>query len=134
MLTSELPTGPAREECCCSLQHPLHCPPFPTTTIIVGDSITKYVCFFNAITHCYPETKVVGIVEKLSQLLTSLPPSITGVIIHVGTNKTALSQSERTKKDFKELFNLLKNWTVCLGQCPPCPCCLTVQIVSADCH
>ncbi|CAJ1055557.1 Borealin%2C partial [Xyrichtys novacula] len=29
-------------------------PLFPPTTLIIGDSITRYIRFFNAITHCFP--------------------------------------------------------------------------------
>ncbi len=75
-------------------------PLFPPTTLIVGDSITRDICYFSAITRCYPKAKVKDITGKLPGLLESLPFSVARVIVHVGGNDTSCQQSERTKKDF----------------------------------
>ncbi|KAL7395671.1 hypothetical protein ABVT39_021141 [Epinephelus coioides] len=61
-------------------------PLFSPTTLIVGDSITRNIRFFNAATHCFPGATVPVILEKLPGLLRSLPSSITQVLIHVGCN------------------------------------------------
>lgn len=83
-------------------------PLFSPTILIIGDSITRNVRFFNSVTHCFPGATVPVIQQKLQGLLPSLPSSIKRVIIHVGTNDTALQQS-LTKSDFNHLFNFLKH-------------------------
>ncbi|KAL7390654.1 hypothetical protein ABVT39_025097 [Epinephelus coioides] len=65
--------------------------------------------FFNATTHCFPGATVPVIVDKLPELLHSLPSSINWLIFHLGSDDTARRQSEQTKMDFVALFNLLKN-------------------------
>uniref|UniRef100_A0A3B5B1B8 SGNH hydrolase-type esterase domain-containing protein n=1 Tax=Stegastes partitus TaxID=144197 RepID=A0A3B5B1B8_9TELE len=77
-----------------------HLPPRPLfrpTTLIVGNSIIRNVHFFNATTRCFLGASV------------SIPPSVCHVVIHVGMNDTARRQSERTKKDFMDLFALLES-------------------------
>ncbi|CAJ1052995.1 uncharacterized protein LOC115567150 [Xyrichtys novacula] len=81
---------------------------FPPTTLIVGDSITQGIRFFNATTHSFPGATVADIITKLPGLLQSLPPSIHRIIVHVGTNDTAHKQSELTKMDFKSLLHILQ--------------------------
>ncbi|CAJ1053420.1 uncharacterized protein LOC115567150 [Xyrichtys novacula] len=83
-------------------------PLFPPTTLIVGDSITRGIRFFNATTHSFPGATVADIITKLPGLLQSLPPSIHRIIVHVGTNDTAHKQSELTKMDFKSLLHILQ--------------------------
>lgn len=87
-------------------------PLFPPTTIIVGDSIIRHVHFFNAKTHCFPGATVSKIVQELPSLLQSMPPTIHRAVIHVGTNDMSQARSELTKRDFKELFNVLKPWII----------------------
>ncbi|KAL7382253.1 hypothetical protein ABVT39_019537 [Epinephelus coioides] len=84
-------------------------PLFSPTTLIVGDSITRNIRYFNAATHCFPGATVPVILEKLPGLLRSLPSSITRVLIHVGCNDTSRQQSELTKKDFNALFRFLND-------------------------
>ncbi|KAF3844483.1 hypothetical protein F7725_007646, partial [Dissostichus mawsoni] len=82
-------------------------PLFAPTTLIIGDSITRNLRFFNAATRCLPGATVPVILEKLPGLLHSLPSSVNRLIVHVGSNDTARQQSELTKNDFEKLFNLL---------------------------
>lgn len=84
-------------------------PLFPPTTLIVGDSIMRNIRFFNATTHCFPGATVTKIMNKLPDLLRTLPSSTEQVIIHVGTNDLARGQSELVKRDFNYLFGLLRN-------------------------
>uniref|UniRef100_A0A7N6AHW4 SGNH hydrolase-type esterase domain-containing protein n=1 Tax=Anabas testudineus TaxID=64144 RepID=A0A7N6AHW4_ANATE len=79
-------------------------PLFSPTTLIVGDSITRQIRFFNAATHCFPGATVPVILDKLPSLLDSLPSSIVRVIVHVGSCDTTRQHSELTKKDFNALF------------------------------
>lgn len=84
-------------------------PLFPPTTLIIGDSITRDIGFANATTHCLPGATVPAILDKLLDLLPSLPSSIIRIVLHVGTNDTSRRESELTKKDFNFLFNVLKD-------------------------
>ncbi|KAL7374432.1 hypothetical protein ABVT39_000429 [Epinephelus coioides] len=83
-----------------------HTPPprplFPSTTLIISDSITRDIRFINAITHCFPGATVRFIHDKLLDILPSLPTSVTKIVVHVGCNNT--SQSERTIADFNLLL------------------------------
>uniref|UniRef100_A0A3P9LE71 SGNH hydrolase-type esterase domain-containing protein n=1 Tax=Oryzias latipes TaxID=8090 RepID=A0A3P9LE71_ORYLA len=78
-------------------------------SLIIGDSITRNIRYFNAVTRCFPGAKVKDILQKLPDLLPSLPSTITRIIVHVGTNDTTRQQSEVTKLDFLDLFLVLKN-------------------------
>ncbi|XP_030249301.1 uncharacterized protein LOC115567150 [Sparus aurata] len=82
-------------------------PLFPPTTLIIGDSITRNIRFFNATTCCLPGATVLDILEKLPRLLQSLPSSITRLVMHVGTNDTARGASELTKHAFISLLDFL---------------------------
>ena len=82
-------------------------PLFPPTTLIIGDSITRHLRFYNARTVCMPGARVNTITEALTGMLPSLPTSIQRIIVHVGTNDTSRKQSEVTKMDFQRLFSLL---------------------------
>uniref|UniRef100_A0A672FPL3 SGNH hydrolase-type esterase domain-containing protein n=1 Tax=Salarias fasciatus TaxID=181472 RepID=A0A672FPL3_SALFA len=84
-------------------------PLFSPTTLLVGDSSIRNIRFFNAITRCIPGATVPTILHGLPELLQSLPSTVRRVIVHVGTNDTARRQSEVTKQDFKDLFNLLES-------------------------
>uniref|UniRef100_A0A3P8VXL9 SGNH hydrolase-type esterase domain-containing protein n=1 Tax=Cynoglossus semilaevis TaxID=244447 RepID=A0A3P8VXL9_CYNSE len=77
--------------------------------LIIGDSITQDICFINAATHCFPGATVPDILDKLLEIMHSLPTSIKRIIVHVGTNDTTRRESERTKNDFKLLFDALKS-------------------------
>uniref|UniRef100_A0A3B3CSV3 SGNH hydrolase-type esterase domain-containing protein n=1 Tax=Oryzias melastigma TaxID=30732 RepID=A0A3B3CSV3_ORYME len=83
-------------------------PLFPPTTLIIGDSIIRNICFANATTCCYPGATVSVILDKLLYLLPELPPTIIRIIIHVGANEIRRRESELTKKDFLLLFDILK--------------------------
>ena len=88
------------------------CPPrplFPPTTLIIGDSITRNLRFFNATTHCFPGATVPVILAKLPGLLRSLPPSVHRIIVHVGCVDASHRQSEITKTHFNKLFQLLNS-------------------------
>ena len=90
--------------------HPIPLRPlFTPDTMLVGDSITRNIRFFNATTHCFPGATVPVILDKLPGLLHSLPSFVNRLIVHLGSNDTARRQSELTKMDFNALFNLLKN-------------------------
>ena len=82
-------------------------PLFSPTTLLIGDSIIRNCRFFNASTVCLPGATVSTILDKLPDLLSSAPPTVDRVIVHVGTNDTALQHSETTKQDFLELFEFL---------------------------
>ncbi|CAJ1069735.1 hypothetical protein D4764_12G0010930 [Xyrichtys novacula] len=87
----------------------MHPPPlFPSTTLIIGDSIIRGIRYFNAITRSFPGATVADITAKLPGLLQSLPASIHRIIVHVGTNDSAHQQSEQTKKDFRTLLDSLQ--------------------------
>ncbi|CAJ1055531.1 uncharacterized protein LOC126383485 isoform X2 [Xyrichtys novacula] len=60
------------------------CPLSPPTMLIIGDSITRYIRFFSAITHCFPGATVPVILDKLLNLLPSLPSLVTKIVLHVG--------------------------------------------------
>uniref|UniRef100_A0A3P9LXI4 SGNH hydrolase-type esterase domain-containing protein n=1 Tax=Oryzias latipes TaxID=8090 RepID=A0A3P9LXI4_ORYLA len=84
-------------------------PLFPPTTLIVGDCITRNIRYTNAILRCFPGAKAKDLLEKLPEVLLSLPTSVIRIVVHTGTNDTALQQSEIIKKEFRELFTLLSN-------------------------
>jgi len=84
-------------------------PLFAPTTLLIGDSITRNIRFFNAATRCLPGPTVPVILDKLPGLLHSLPSSVNQLIFHVVSNDTARQQSELTKNDFEKLFNLLRS-------------------------
>lgn len=90
-----------------SLHLPCPRPLFPPTTLIVGDSIVRDICFFNAVTRCVPGATVSDILTGLRRLLPTLPSSIRRIIVHVGTNDTALKRSEVTKSDFTDMLRFL---------------------------
>uniref|UniRef100_A0A7N8YAA9 SGNH hydrolase-type esterase domain-containing protein n=1 Tax=Mastacembelus armatus TaxID=205130 RepID=A0A7N8YAA9_9TELE len=77
---------------------------FPRTTSIIGDSIIRKICFFNATTHCFPGATASDILDMLTA-----NTSIIRVIVHIGTCDTSFYRSELTKKYFISLFNLLSN-------------------------
>uniref|UniRef100_A0A8C5CP56 SGNH hydrolase-type esterase domain-containing protein n=1 Tax=Gadus morhua TaxID=8049 RepID=A0A8C5CP56_GADMO len=88
--------------------HPLVSP----TTLIVGDSITRNICFFNATTRCFPGAKVSTILDKLPELINSLPSSIHRVIVHTGYNDMSVfisgplpTMTQRPER-FSRLLNL----------------------------
>lgn len=83
-------------------------PLFSPTTLLVGDSITRNLRYFNVATHCFPGATVPVILEKLPELLLSLPPSIERVIVHIRSNDAHRGESEVTKGLFNKLFNYLK--------------------------
>ena len=82
-------------------------PLFAPTALLVGDSIIRHCKFFNATTHCFPGATVRTILDNLPTLLQSAPPTINKIIVHVGTNDITRRQSEKTKSDFKDLFEFL---------------------------
>nr|XP_057928423.1 uncharacterized protein LOC131129192 isoform X1 [Doryrhamphus excisus]XP_057928424.1 uncharacterized protein LOC131129192 isoform X1 [Doryrhamphus excisus]XP_057928425.1 uncharacterized protein LOC131129192 isoform X1 [Doryrhamphus excisus]XP_057928426.1 uncharacterized protein LOC131129192 isoform X1 [Doryrhamphus excisus] len=84
-------------------------PLFPPTTIIIGDSITRNIRFFNAITYCFPGATVPLIHSKLVDIVErSLPPSVRRIIVHVGCVDAFRRQSEITKVQFNNIFQFLR--------------------------
>uniref|UniRef100_A0A3P8SY60 SGNH hydrolase-type esterase domain-containing protein n=1 Tax=Amphiprion percula TaxID=161767 RepID=A0A3P8SY60_AMPPE len=53
---------------------------FPPTTLIIGDSITRNIRFFNAITRCFPGATVQIILDKLPGIFQSLPSTVRKII------------------------------------------------------
>lgn len=106
--TSAPPGSPPPSESA-SLQSPAPHPRplFAQTSLLIGDSLIRNCRFFNATTHCIPGATVRTLLDKLPGILQTAPPTITRIIIHVGTNETSRRQSELTRHDFKELFNFL---------------------------
>ncbi|CAJ1053384.1 hypothetical protein D4764_12G0010930 [Xyrichtys novacula] len=84
-------------------------PLFAPTTVIIGDSITRGIRFFNVTTLSFPGATAAYIANKIPSLLRSLPSSIRRIIVHIGCNDTVRRQSEQTKCDFKRLLNSLKD-------------------------
>ncbi len=82
-------------------------PLFPPTTAIIGDSIIRHVRFFNAVTRCFPGSTAPTLLQKLPELLDSLPSTVNKLIIHLGFNDSSLRQSEVMKEHFNELFKFL---------------------------
>ena len=89
---------------------PSQVPPTPPPSLmIIGDSIVKHVHIANSITHCLPGATVPILLEKLPAVFNSLPLSITAVLVHIGTNDSALRTSEQTKTQFLRLVDFLDN-------------------------
>lgn len=82
-------------------------PLFAPTTLIIGDSITRNVRFFNATTRCIPGATVLVILAKLPGILQTLPSSVHRIIVHVGCVDASRRQSEVTKSEFIKLFQYL---------------------------
>ncbi|CAL8348428.1 unnamed protein product [Boreogadus saida] len=83
-------------------------PLFPPSTLIIGDSITRHLRFFNVITRCMPGALVTDVLAELRDMLPTLPSTIRRIIVHVGSNDSARCQSELTKTDFSALISYLK--------------------------
>lgn len=83
-------------------------PLFPPTTVIIGDSIIKNIRFFDAVTFGFPGATVPIIIEKIRELLPTLPITVNRIIVHVGTNDASRHQSELTKVDFISLIDFLR--------------------------
>ena len=81
---------------------------FPPSTLIIGDSITRHLRYFNVITRCMPGALVTDVLAELRDMLPTLPSTIRRIIIHVGSNDSARCQSELTKTDFSALISYLK--------------------------
>uniref|UniRef100_A0A3B5ATE7 Uncharacterized protein n=1 Tax=Stegastes partitus TaxID=144197 RepID=A0A3B5ATE7_9TELE len=88
-----------------SVAGPPHLPPrplFSPTALIVGDSIVRNVRFFT--TRCFPGATVASLLDKLPGCCgPSHPPYA------AWSSTWARRQSERTKKDFMDLFALLES-------------------------
>lgn len=84
-------------------------PLFPPTTAIVGDSIIKYIHFFNSTTHCYPGATVAKITDLLPDLIKTLPPSVDRLVVHVGTNDVVRGQFGPLRNAFIKLLTALKD-------------------------
>lgn len=92
-----------------SLQPSALPPLIPPSVLLIGDSVVKNVRFGNTITHCVPGAKVIDIIQMLPGILDLHSASLRKIIVHVGFNDTAHQQSEQTKADFLQLFDLLKS-------------------------
>lgn len=88
---------------------PVPLPPhIPPTTMIIGDSIIKRLRYTNVVTHCLPGATVPDILSSFPKLVSSLPPSVNKIILHVGTNDATSQHSEQklTKLDFLQLIDM----------------------------
>ena len=83
-------------------------PLFSPTTLIISDSITRKIRFFDANTHCMPGATITDVHERLCKLLPTLSSSITRIIIHVGSNDTVRPESEVMKTNFLTLMGLFE--------------------------
>ncbi|XP_054864080.1 uncharacterized protein LOC129348233 [Amphiprion ocellaris] len=101
--------SPAPDGGVAGLSHRPPRPLFSPTTLIIGDSIVRNIRFFNATTRCFPGATAAGLLDKLPELLQSIPSSVCRVIIHIGTNDTTRRQSELMKQDFMDLFRLMES-------------------------
>ncbi|CAL8391589.1 unnamed protein product [Arctogadus glacialis] len=59
-------------------------PLFPPSTLIIGDSITRHLRYFNVITRCMPGALVTDVLAELRDMLPTLPSTIRRIIVHVG--------------------------------------------------
>uniref|UniRef100_A0AAQ6AC87 OSK domain-containing protein n=1 Tax=Amphiprion ocellaris TaxID=80972 RepID=A0AAQ6AC87_AMPOC len=90
--------------------------------LIIGDSITRNIRFFNAITRCFPGATVQIILDKLPGILQSLPSTVRRIIVHVGCVDASRRQSEITKSEFLKLFQCLRTCSKAVfisGPIPP---------------
>lgn len=81
-------------EVCPSLPQPL----FPPTTRIIGYSITRNIQFFNALNESLEPQSWQSL--RNYEELSSLPPTITQIVLHTGTNDMIHGQSGVLKRDF----------------------------------
>lgn len=85
----QLPTGKLGRQQLQTLQPgplpPSQMEPLPPITFIIGDSITRDICFINAITCCFPGAIVPVILNTHLNLL----PSCLKIVLHVGSNDTS---------------------------------------------
>lgn len=96
------PPGPPRPYLASKLS------PSPPATIIIGDSTVRYVSVNNAHTVVFPGATVAVITEKIQEVMTSFPAA-DSLIVHAGTNDVRKQQSELLKRDFIQLFGVLKH-------------------------
>ena len=82
--------------------------PSPPATIIIGDSIVRHVSVKNAHTVVFPGATVAVITDKIQDVMTSFPAA-DSLIVHAGTNDVRKQQSELLKRDFIQLFGVLKH-------------------------
>ena len=82
--------------------------PSPPSTIIIGDSIIRHVSFHNAHTVVFPGATVAVITDRIQEVTTSFPDA-DSLIVHVGTNDIKKQQSELLKREFIQLFGVLKH-------------------------
>ena len=80
----------------------------PSTTIIIGDSIIRHVSLHNAHTVVFPGATVAVITDRIQEVSTSFPDA-DSLIVHVGTNDIKKQQSELLKREFIQLFGVLKH-------------------------
>ena len=78
--------------------------------MLVGDSIIKHTRLGpgKSINCCFPGATIPVILDKLPSLIESRPPSISKIIIHVGSNDTSARRSEELKGDFLKLVDVLQ--------------------------
>lgn len=94
--------------------------PVVSDTLIIGDSIIRYVSVKGCETRCFPGATV----EDMNTMIPRLLPdaSLDSLVVHVGANNVKAGASELLKEDFSKLFDTLwetgKNVTIS----GPLPC------------
>lgn len=78
------------------------------STIILGDSIVRNVSINEAHTVAFPGATVAVITDQIQDVVMSFPAA-DSLVLHVGTNDISRRQSESLKRDFIQLFGVLKH-------------------------
>ncbi|KAL0163729.1 hypothetical protein M9458_039482, partial [Cirrhinus mrigala] len=80
-------------------------------TLIVGDSIIRYISSRTTTTCCFPQATVSDVNRELQNILMK-HKTANRIIFHVGKNDIRKEQSELLKKDFSELIETLQRLEV----------------------
>ena len=95
-------------------------PPTVSNTLIIGDSIVRYVSVKGCETRCFPGTKVDDMNIIIPSLLSE--EGHESLVVHVGVNDTKAGTSELIKEDFKRLLDTLWETGKTIAISGPLPC------------
>ncbi|KAK7930572.1 hypothetical protein WMY93_006967 [Mugilogobius chulae] len=93
------------------------------TVLVLGSSIVRHVRVQRGFTSCMPGAYVKDLHDSAPQIISQLP-SVSTVVIHVGSNDLKRQQSEKLKDDFIALINSIQSTgKKCVISGPlPAPC------------